>query len=76
MSGNEWTRSCRPASCPVSETLISRRQDDIEAVRYATAEPLDENLIDTGSWPPDYDLGRATDIAQRGLDELAAVPLP
>lgn len=56
--------------------MISRRQDDIEAVRYATAEPLDENLIDTGSWPPDYDLDRATDIAQRGLDELAAVPLP
>ena len=56
--------------------LISRRRDDIDAVRYATAVPLDENLVDSGSWPPGYDLEAAAELAQRGLDELAAVPLP
>lgn len=56
--------------------LISRRRDDIDAVRYATAVPLDDNLIDSGSWPLGYDLDAAADLAQRGLDELAAVPLP
>lgn len=66
---NELTGAAR-------DELISRRQDDIDAVLYATAEPLDENLIDSGSWPPGYDLDAAADLAQRGLDELAAVPLP
>lgn len=58
------------------EELISRRQDDIDAVKYATARPLDDNLIDAGTWPSGYDLDRAAAIAQRGLDELAQVPLP
>jgi hypothetical protein len=58
------------------DELISRRQDDIDAVRYATARPLDDALIDSGTWPPHYDLDKAAAIAQRGLDELAAVPLP
>ena len=56
--------------------LIGRRQDDIDAVSYATAQPLDDNLIDSGTWPIGYDLDKAADIAQHGLDELAAVPLP
>jgi hypothetical protein len=58
------------------DELISRRQDDIDAVRYATAQPLDDALIDSGTWPLHYDLDKAAAIAQRGLDELAAVPLP
>lgn len=56
--------------------LIKRRQDDIDAVLYATSRPLDENLIDSGTWPPSYDLDAAFQLAQRGLNELALVDLP
>ncbi len=58
------------------DELIARRHDDIDAVLYATAQPLDELLIDSGTWPTGYDLDAAATLAQRGLDELAAVPLP
>jgi 7-cyano-7-deazaguanine synthase in queuosine biosynthesis len=56
--------------------LIRRRQDDIDAVLYATSRPVDENLVDSGTWPPSYDLEAAVQLAQRGLDELALVQLP
>jgi 7-cyano-7-deazaguanine synthase in queuosine biosynthesis len=56
--------------------LVRRRQDDIDAVRYGTARPVDEDLIDSQTWPDGYDLDAASALVQRGLDELAAVPLP
>ena len=56
--------------------LIRRRQDDIDAVTYATADPVEDQLIDAQTWPDGYDLDAAQQLVQRGLDELAAVPLP
>lgn len=58
------------------DELIRRRRGDLDAVRYATAQPVADSLIDAQSWPDDYDLDAATDLVQRGLDELADVPLP
>jgi hypothetical protein len=66
---NEMTGSSR-------DELIRRRQDDIDAVTYATADPVEDELIDSQTWPDGYDLDAATDLVQRGLDELAAIPLP
>jgi hypothetical protein len=56
--------------------LIARRQGDLDAIVYATGEPVDDTLIDSLSWPTGYDLDAAARLVQRGLDELAAVPLP
>jgi hypothetical protein len=61
---------------PSRDELIRRRQDDIDAVTYATADPVEDELIDAQTWPDGYDLDSATGLVQRGLDELAAVPLP
>ncbi|KAA1426868.1 queuosine biosynthesis protein queC, partial [Mycolicibacter arupensis] len=37
---------------------------------------VDANAIDAGTWPPGYDLDRAENLVQRGLDELAMLTLP
>jgi hypothetical protein len=58
------------------DELIRRRQDDLDAVAYATADPVDDGLIDAQTWPDDFDLDAATELVQRGLNEIAAVPLP
>lgn len=58
------------------DALIQRRRSDIEAVRYAVAAGVDEDLIDGGTWPPDQDLDATSDLVRRGLAELAAVPMP
>lgn len=56
--------------------LVSARRGDIEAVRYAIEAGVDINAIDSGTWPPNYDLGRVEDLVQRGLNELALLDLP
>lgn len=56
--------------------LIEARRGDIEAVKYAVAGGVDANAIDAGTWPPGYDLDRAENLVQRGLDELAMLTLP
>lgn len=56
--------------------LIAARRGDIEAVRYAIEAGVDVDTIDSGTWPPDYDLDRAEDLVQRGLNELALLDLP
>ncbi|MHA6694848.1 queuosine biosynthesis protein queC [Homoserinimonas sp. A520] len=58
------------------KNLIAARRGDIEAVRYAIEAGVDANAIDSGTWPPDYDLDRAEDLVQRGLNELALLDLP
>jgi len=66
---NEMTGSDR-------DGLVSRRRGDLDAITYATGEPVENSQIDALSWPATYDLDAATDLVQRGLDELAAVPQP
>jgi 7-cyano-7-deazaguanine synthase in queuosine biosynthesis len=56
--------------------LIAKRRGDIDAVRYAIEVGVDDDAIDSSTWPDDYDLDAASDLVQRGLDELAALPLP
>lgn len=56
--------------------LLARRKSDVEAVRYAIAAGVDDDVIDSGTWPPSYDLDAAAELVRRGLAELAAVPLP
>lgn len=56
--------------------LIDARRGDIEAVRYAVEAGVDADAIDSGTWPPTYDLDRVEDLVQRGLDELAMLELP
>ena len=56
--------------------LIDARRGDIEAVRYAIEAGVDADAIDSGTWPPTYDLDRVEDLVQRGLDELAMLELP
>ncbi|KAA0085574.1 queuosine biosynthesis protein queC [Mycolicibacterium sp. P9-64] len=56
--------------------LIDARRGDIEAVRYAIEAGVDVDAIDSGTWPPYYDLDRVEDLVQRGLDELALLELP
>ncbi len=58
------------------DDLIRRRREDIDAVRYATASGVDEDTLDAGTWPDGYDLDAASQLIQRGLRELAAVPQP
>lgn len=66
---NEMTGADRAA-------LIARRRGDLDAIIYATGEAVDDAVIDALSWPPSYDLDAAAALVQRGLDELAAVPVP
>lgn len=56
--------------------LIGARRGDIEAVRYAIEAGVDVDAIDSGTWPPDYDLDRVEDLVQAGLNELALLDLP
>lgn len=56
--------------------LIATRRGDVEAVRAAAEGGADALAIDAGSWPAAYDLDRAEALVNRGLAELAAVPLP
>jgi len=56
--------------------LVEARRGDIEAVKYAVAGGVDSDTIDAGTWPPGYDLDRAEDLVQRGLDELGMLALP
>lgn len=56
--------------------LIAARRGDFEAVRAAARSGADPDAIDAGSWPSSYDLDRAEDLVNRGLLELAAVPMP
>ncbi|WP_256974161.1 queuosine biosynthesis protein queC [Rhodococcus sp. NCIMB 12038] len=56
--------------------LLDRRASDIDAVRYAISRGVDQDAVDADTWPPDYDLDDAADLVQRGLDEIAQVPLP
>ncbi len=56
--------------------LLARRRSDVEAVSYGIASGVDDDVIDSGTWPPGYDLDAAADLVRRGLAELAAVPLP
>lgn len=56
--------------------LVDARRGDIEAVRYAIEAGVDVDAIDSGTWPPDYDLDRVESLVQRGLDELALLELP
>lgn len=56
--------------------LIEARRGDIEAVRYAIEAGVDVDAIDSGTWPPEYDLDRVESLVQRGLDELALLELP
>ena len=55
---------------------IDARRGGIEAVKYAIAAGMDADTIDAGTWPPGYDLDRAEELVQRGLDELALLTLP
>ncbi|WP_019482566.1 hypothetical protein [Arthrobacter sp. TB 23] len=61
---------------PNLKDLIAARRGDIEAVRYAIEAGVDIDAIDSGTWPPDYDLDRTEDLVQRGLNELALLDLP
>jgi hypothetical protein len=58
------------------QDLISKRRGDIEAVKYAIGASVAPDAIDAGTWPPGYDVDRAEDLVQRGLDELALLDLP
>lgn len=58
------------------DALIDARRGDIEAVRYAVEAGVDPDAIDAGTWPLDYDLDRAENLVQRGLDELSLLNLP
>jgi 7-cyano-7-deazaguanine synthase in queuosine biosynthesis len=55
--------------------LLAKRRSDREAIAYAIEHGADEDAIDASTWPDGYDLDRATDLVQRGLTELSAVPL-
>ena len=67
---------CHAISGTPLAQLIDARRGDIEAVRYAIEAGVDVNAIDSGTWPPDYDLDRVESLVQRGLDELALLELP
>jgi 7-cyano-7-deazaguanine synthase in queuosine biosynthesis len=56
--------------------LLSNRQDDRYAVQQALMEPVtDTDLLACGPWPDGFDLDAAADLCNRGLGELALVPL-
>ncbi len=57
------------------DQLLDKRRSDREAVAYATARGVDDDLIDASTWPDGYDLDQASDLVRRGLGELGAVPL-
>lgn len=64
-------------SVPRSQ-LVNQRRADIAAVRLAVARgaSLEQLLAAGGGFPDGYDVTRAADLWQRGLQEIAHVPLP
>jgi hypothetical protein len=57
--------------------LLANRSDDVTAVRWAVEHGIDDvALLAAGPYPPGYDLDSALNLCERGLAELAAVPLP
>jgi hypothetical protein len=58
------------------DDLLNARRGDIEAVKYAVEAGVDPDAIDSSTWPLDYDLDRAEDLVQRGLNELGLLTLP
>lgn len=59
------------------QKLIANRSDDVSAVRWAVEHGIDDvALLAAGPYPPEFDFDAALDLCERGLAELAAVPLP
>lgn len=57
--------------------LLANRQQDRYAVQQAIMGSVsDTELLACGPWPDDFDLDAAADLCNRGLRELARVPLP
>jgi 7-cyano-7-deazaguanine synthase in queuosine biosynthesis len=57
--------------------LLANRQEDSYAVQQAIMGTVsDTDLLACGPWPDDFDLDVAADLCNRGLRELARVPLP
>jgi 7-cyano-7-deazaguanine synthase in queuosine biosynthesis len=57
--------------------LLSNRQDDTHAIQRVIMDAVtDTDLLACGPWPDDFDLDAAADLCNRGLRELALVPLP
>jgi hypothetical protein len=62
---------------PPRKLLLERRQPDFTAVRVAVAAGVDESaLLAAASLPLNFDVDRALELWQRGLEELADVDLP
>jgi hypothetical protein len=56
---------------------LARRQPDFTAVRVAVAAGVDESaLLAAASLPMNFDVDRALELWQRGLEELADVDPP
>lgn len=55
--------------------LLQRRYSDRAAIAYAVAHGIDEDAIDSGTWPPMANLDDMSELAKRGLAELARVDL-
>jgi hypothetical protein len=62
---------------PPRKLLLARRQPDFTAVRVAVAAGVDESaLLAAASLPMNFDVDRALELWQRGLEELADVDPP
>jgi len=59
------------------EKLLANRADDVAAVQWAVEHGIDDvALLAAGPYPPGFDFDAALDLCDRGLAELASVPLP
>lgn len=62
---------------PSRADLITRRAEDMRAVRHAVRMGVDEDeLLANTPLPPHFDLNRALRLWKNGLDELSALELP
>lgn len=62
---------------PARKLLLERRRPDFTAVRVAVADGVDESaLLAAATLPQNFDVDRARELWQRGLNELADVDLP
>ena len=69
--------SCDHAAGDHLGRLIRDRRGDIAAVTWATEGRIVEaELTATASFPPGFDFEAAVDLCNRGIAELAQVPLP
>lgn len=69
--------SCDHAAGDHLGRLIRDRRGDIAAVTWATEGRIVEaELAATASFPPGFDFDAAVDLCNRGIAELAQVPLP